>query len=641
MTTPVIISLTTTMARREHIRPTLDSLFHQTVKADEVRLYQSWLPDGKDATSSDGYAPTRVVTADKGPVTKISAVCDEAVPADAIVVTVDDDQVYAPTWLETLLAAGQQYPEEALGWNGWNAADFIRYGVRLRRPGRGEFLWAKPGETCDVLEGFSGPLYRKAWFDEAVLSPPDLYRWVDDVWISSYLHHRGIGRRVIAPRMCFDLPLGMKGGIHHRKDFKALNARAAVAGFRAQPARAAAPPRATPVYRGSSDILLSICIPSMHSRLPSLTRVLEQLRAQPRSHEVEILVATDAGNDVLGNKRNRLVAMAKGRYIVHVDDDDMVAPDYIPKVLSAIEAYPGVDIIVLHGRRTGGGAAVEFDFDIAGPEVETRDGVVWRSAGHWCPLRADLAKRVPFPLASFGEDTAWVHQISPLLKTSSRAGGAKDILYSYQWKPDKPVPAAPAGPPHAGIFTPQYAQSSGPGSTLEASRPWREWLSAFCQAERITSVVDLACGDGVVMSGVDLHGASYLGIDVIAERIAKNGQLYPDKLYLCADLQHYEIAPADLIICKDCLQHWNNAEVGAFLAKLDAARGRYRYALLVNDRYGPTINTDTPTGQWRALDLTAAPFYMGAVVFRWEMARGPHTDYKDVVLVRGTADAPA
>lgn len=179
---------------------------------------------------------------------------------------------------------------------------------------------------------------------------------------------------------------------------------------------------------------------------------------------------------------------------------------------------------------------------------------------------------------------------------------------------------------HRAIFTPLYAQHSGRGSTLEHSAPYRAFLERFIADHRIRSIVDLGCGDLQVMSHVDLAGAIYLGADVIEERVAANRIAHPDIPVVHRDIRTWDFPDADLVLCKDVLQHWTNAEVESWIADLLERDHRFEFALLTNDAYEP-VNTDIQTGGCRSLDLTREPFSIGEVVFTWRR--------KATVLVRG------
>lgn len=182
---------------------------------------------------------------------------------------------------------------------------------------------------------------------------------------------------------------------------------------------------------------------------------------------------------------------------------------------------------------------------------------------------------------------------------------------------------------HTRAFAPQFTVQSGPGSTPAFSAPYRGFLEGFIQSHGVMSIVDLGCGDLEIMSRVNLHGADYLGIDCIDERIRRNQLAHPHLKFEVGEFHTMEIPATDLILCKDVLQHWRTADIAAWLEQLRGS-DRYRYALLTNCNYGyDTVNPDILTGRWRPLDLTKPPFSIGEVVFSWGQPN------KDVVLVLG------
>jgi hypothetical protein len=217
----VVISMTSIPARAGTLGPTLASLRAQTRPPDEIRLYV-----GDDVPCPPELDRGCVYPlGDHGPVTKISAVL-MTLPANAIVVTVDDDQIYQPAWLKTLLVGVAAHPEAAVGMAGWNVKGF------LADPVSGTYHWARPNTKCDVLEGFAGVAYRPKWFTADILDPPEEFRWVDDVWISSYLRRRRVPRYVVHTPMCEHQSPDVKlPGIHNRPDFVELNRRASILGF--------------------------------------------------------------------------------------------------------------------------------------------------------------------------------------------------------------------------------------------------------------------------------------------------------------------------------------------------------------------------------------------------------------------------
>ena len=606
----VIVCLTTHPGRNGTVQPTIDCLRAQTRQPDEIRMYYG---AGVEDLPTDC---TCIRVTDIGPATKWSAAADASIEPDDVLVICDDDYRYHTGWLAALLAEHAQAPDVAVGFSGWAYAPLVA-------SDSGSYGWPALG-AVDVLEGYAGIAIAKRLLPAAVLAPPLAFRHVDDVWISVCLHRAGVQRRKVA------YPLGRildgsdptRPGLHTRPDFRALNRAACRLGFMAPP-----------------PVLLTICIISIPRRAASLGRLLAQLAEQPRSREVEILVSTDGGQRTKGEKRNDLVRQARGAYIAHIDDDDGVAPEYIDRVLSAIERTPGVDAVTIRGmRRAEGLPDLVFDHRRESNPLSPSDaqGVAWHNPGHLCAVRIELARRWPFPHFSSCEDWIQRQNMATELRTTVKASETDEILYHYAWEPRKkmhnPADAPHAYPTHESIFTPQYVSDSGPGSAPEYTEPYRKWLEAFCKKHKIKSVVDMPCGDMRVGGAVALpKGCTYLGVDVIAERIARNREAFPDREFVQADLLDWTPPPADLLIIKDCVQHWSTADVLRWLESLK--RAKFRFALVINCSYGPTLNTDIVTGGWRALDLTQAPFCIGESVFEW----GPDDHHKRAVLLRGDA----
>lgn len=385
-----------------------------------------------------------------------------------------------------------------------------------------------------------------------------------------------------------------------------------------------------PVTVPLSKPRLSILICSLHSRSKMLTRLLDALSRQARAEETEVLVALDEGQSITGAKRNRLVAQATGDYIAFIDDDDMVADRYIPAVLAAIDQHPNVDAVLIRGCRTqvNGGPPVVFDYKIGTEEGHTWNEVLWRSPGHLCPIRADIVRSRKFPQLVDGEDLRWARDIAPLLKTEQRAGDPHEVLYHYLYDATKVLPTRD-NKVHEDVFTPQYALKSGPGSTRFFAAPYVKFVERFIEAHDVKSVLDLGCGDLAFTAHLKMRGAQYTGVDVIASRVEKNRAIRPGWKFIHSDLR--DVRPeADLVLVKDVIQHWSSQDIADWLRALEGAP--FRYMLVTNCQYGPTVNTHCPTGGWRAIDLTKPPFGVGEVVFRWGKPN------KDVVLIRGARD---
>lgn len=178
---------------------------------------------------------------------------------------------------------------------------------------------------------------------------------------------------------------------------------------------------------------LSILICSIKSRAKQLRELLLSLNEQTNFNEVEILTLTDNCEMKVGEKRNRLLLKAKGKYICFIDDDDIVTPSYIAKILEA--AKEDMDVIVFDAFRYDKGVkdrlakyGIEYKRD-----SNTKD-VYYRIPNHLMPVKRELALQAPFKEINFGEDADYAKRLLPLLKTQIRID---DTLYFYMYNPKK------------------------------------------------------------------------------------------------------------------------------------------------------------------------------------------------------------
>lgn len=118
----------------------------------------------------------------------------------------------------------------------------------------------------------------------------------------------------------------------------------------------------------------------------------------------------------IGTKRNKLLKTATGDYIVFVDDDDEISPDYISKILQATQSSP--DCIGINGTISFNGQherqwfiSKEYDY------WHEKNGIYYRTPNHISPVRREIALQAMFPEISFGEDAEYSKRILPLLKT--------------------------------------------------------------------------------------------------------------------------------------------------------------------------------------------------------------------------------
>jgi hypothetical protein len=181
---------------------------------------------------------------------------------------------------------------------------------------------------------------------------------------------------------------------------------------------------------------LSVLVPSVHSRYATFgLAIQESLYSQlaalsPADQErVEIIVLTDNKQMTLGHKRNVMVDVAQGIYVVHCDDDDRLSDDYIRTLLDATES--GADIITFLVSVSLNGEPPKicrYSKDYAA-DHNTADGY-FRLPNHICAVRRDLARKVSFPSIPYGEDSGYSKLLAPLLGTEH---AIDRILYHYDY----------------------------------------------------------------------------------------------------------------------------------------------------------------------------------------------------------------
>lgn len=199
-----------------------------------------------------------------------------------------------------------------------------------------------------------------------------------------------------------------------------------------------APPPLESVSPGGSP-LLSVLICTIPTRADYLGRLLTGLAPQIATG-AELLLASDAGEVSIGQKRQRLLEAARGEFVVFIDDDDTVASDYVARLLDAIRLHPAVDCITFRSQRYCDGT-YEADCiysleNSTNDGCEDRDGVrtYIRWPYHVTPIRRELALQAGFEPLDHREDTGYAERIRPLLRSEVHL---PEVLYSYWYRSDR------------------------------------------------------------------------------------------------------------------------------------------------------------------------------------------------------------
>ena len=147
---------------------------------------------------------------------------------------------------------------------------------------------------------------------------------------------------------------------------------------------------------------------------------------------------------------------------------------------------------------------------------------------------------------------------------------------------------------------------SGSGSELIQTRRLIELLPMLFEQFQVRSLLDVPSGDFNWMSHVDLDGIDYLGGDIVDDIVERNQSHHqrPGVRFQRIDLLSDSLPRADLVLCRDCLVHFSSQDVRRALGNIFRSGATY---LLTTTFPNCQQNREILTGQWRPLNLQAAP----------------------------------
>jgi SAM-dependent methyltransferase len=148
---------------------------------------------------------------------------------------------------------------------------------------------------------------------------------------------------------------------------------------------------------------------------------------------------------------------------------------------------------------------------------------------------------------------------------------------------------------------------SGVGSSLDSTRVLRKKLPDALHQLGTRVLLDAPCGDFTWMNHVDLTGIEYIGADIVRSIIESNRSDFArdDRRFIELDLTRDDLPDADVLLCRDCLVHLSYANIARVLENVRRSKIRF---ILMTAFPGRGDNKDVDDGDWRPLDLEAAPF---------------------------------
>ena len=189
-------------------------------------------------------------------------------------------------------------------------------------------------------------------------------------------------------------------------------------------------------------VLLSILICTIPQRIEFLRRLChilyDQLYNSPNRDIVEVLIAEDNCIMSVGEKRNKLIAAAVGKYVCFIDDDDMVPCYYVDRIVESLRSSSGSSIFDCLGFRyifrfKGVDNPAIGTASLSCTEWHTNRDKMTRSICHLNPILRSIASSVKFDAVNRGEDHKWSIEVCKKLKNECFLD---EVMYIYEAYPE-------------------------------------------------------------------------------------------------------------------------------------------------------------------------------------------------------------
>lgn len=195
-------------------------------------------------------------------------------------------------------------------------------------------------------------------------------------------------------------------------------------------------------------IKLSILVSTIPRRLNSffpalMTKLLFQIGNRS---DIELIGFFDNKKRSVGHKRNELLRLAQGEYMVFIDDDDDIANDFVSTIMGTLQANPSADCVVydcittidgnIHAQ-TYSKYSIAYEYhqiESVGPNPLNPAATIkfqWRGKpAHTMVYKSELAKRHVYINQNYGEDVDWVKRACMDIRNEIRID---KVLYFYNF----------------------------------------------------------------------------------------------------------------------------------------------------------------------------------------------------------------
>ena len=161
-----------------------------------------------------------------------------------------------------------------------------------------------------------------------------------------------------------------------------------------------------------NNIKLTILVPTVPSRLEYFyPKIMNELIKQTKKYnDIELISFFDNKKRTIGKKRDEMLSLVQGEYLVFIDDDDRIDSEYIDSIMSTLYNNPECDCVVFDTICIVNGEnpklckyGIEFEYG------DILDGKEWRGKpAHTMVYKSSIAKKHKYSDMNHGEDYDWV-----------------------------------------------------------------------------------------------------------------------------------------------------------------------------------------------------------------------------------------
>ena len=192
--------------------------------------------------------------------------------------------------------------------------------------------------------------------------------------------------------------------------------------------------------------LISICIPSITERITTtailINKIQKQIDDNNLNKEIQLVCHMDNRSVPLIYKRNILQSKSKGKYFMHLDDDDDVSDDYIIKTYNTIKNLEtDVDVITYDQLALVGKNKFKvicdlnssMDLEYIGIDSKNKLTVYKRYPWQWCLWHNRFKNVYRSDIDTLGcEDPNWIRRVK--LEYPKTQKNIPHMLHTYNFQ---------------------------------------------------------------------------------------------------------------------------------------------------------------------------------------------------------------